>query len=202
MLLSEPMYCVAVTFKITEWVEQWICIKFYISLNIPLQKLLRWFRRPQLWSPGNWHLHPNNTPAYAPILFRVFWWNIKSLRWLRPPYSPDLVPCNFWLFPKLKSPLKGKRFQIINEIQEKTKEHLMETGSTAYFERDWGIIVVYTMFLVSLIFFNKRPYFSCCVAGYFLDRPHTTHQINKISLQLRKCRLPHRPGQWSPCPIV
>jgi hypothetical protein len=24
-------------------------------------------------------------------------------------YSPDLAPCDFWLFPKLKSPLKGRR---------------------------------------------------------------------------------------------
>ena len=35
---------------------------------------------------------------------------------IQPPYSPDLVPWNFWLFPKLKSPLKRKRFQTINEI--------------------------------------------------------------------------------------
>ena len=34
------------------------------------------------------------------------------------PYSPNLVPWEFWLFPKLKSPVKGKRFQTINEIQE------------------------------------------------------------------------------------
>ena len=26
------------------------------------------------------------------------------------PYSLDLVPCNFWLFPKLKTTLKGKQF--------------------------------------------------------------------------------------------
>ena len=38
----------------------------------------------------------------------------------QPPYSPDLVPCNFWLFPKLKSPLKRKRFHTINENQENT----------------------------------------------------------------------------------
>ena len=31
-------------------------------------------------------------------------------------YSPDLVPRDFWLFPKLKSPLKGKRFQTVDEI--------------------------------------------------------------------------------------
>jgi hypothetical protein len=28
----------------------------------------------------------------------------------QPHYSPDLAPCDFWLFPKLKSPLKGMRF--------------------------------------------------------------------------------------------
>ena len=38
---------------------------------------------------------------------------------------------NFWLFPKLKSPLKGKRFQTIDEIQENMKGQLMETGRTA-----------------------------------------------------------------------
>jgi len=27
-----------------------------------------------------------------------------------PPYSPDLAPCEFWLFLKLNSPLKGRRF--------------------------------------------------------------------------------------------
>ena len=46
----------------------------------------------------------------------------------QPPYSPDLVPCNFWLFQKLKSPLKGKRFQTINEIQENMMGQLMTIG--------------------------------------------------------------------------
>jgi hypothetical protein len=27
-----------------------------------------------------------------------------------PPYSLDLTLCDFWVFPKLKSPLKGRRF--------------------------------------------------------------------------------------------
>ncbi|KAK7082233.1 hypothetical protein SK128_022869, partial [Halocaridina rubra] len=27
----------------------------------------------------------------------------------RPPYSPDMAPCDFWLFPKLKIILKEKR---------------------------------------------------------------------------------------------
>ena len=41
----------------------------------------------------------------------------------------------------------------------------------AYSEGDWGIIDLWTMFLVSCIFFNKCLYFSCYMAGYFLDSP-------------------------------
>ena len=46
----------------------------------------------------------------------------------QPPYSPDLAPCDFWLFPKLKSPLKGERFQTIHDIQENTTGQLMLIG--------------------------------------------------------------------------
>jgi hypothetical protein len=33
-----------------------------------------------------------------------------------PPYSPDLAPCDFALFPKLKMKLKG-RFETLSDIQ-------------------------------------------------------------------------------------
>jgi hypothetical protein len=36
----------------------------------------------------------------------------------QPPYSPDLAPCDFRLFPKLKSLLKGRRF--VNEVTQYT----------------------------------------------------------------------------------
>jgi hypothetical protein len=34
-----------------------------------------------------------------------------------PPYSPDLAPCDFFPFPKMKLKLKGHRFDTIEEIQ-------------------------------------------------------------------------------------
>ena len=34
------------------------------------------------------------------------------------PYSPDLAPCNFWLFPKLKEKLKGCCYETIEEMKE------------------------------------------------------------------------------------
>ena len=33
---------------------------------------------------------------------------------LHPPYSPDLAPCDFWLFPKLR----GCRYETIEEMKE------------------------------------------------------------------------------------
>jgi hypothetical protein len=36
---------------------------------------------------------------------------------LYPTYSPDLAPCDFFLFPKMKLNLKGRRFDTIAEIQ-------------------------------------------------------------------------------------
>lgn len=36
----------------------------------------------------------------------------------RPPYSPDLSPCDFFLFRKMKRQLKWHRFDYVEKIQE------------------------------------------------------------------------------------
>jgi hypothetical protein len=41
-----------------------------------------------------------------------------------PPYSLDLAPADFFLFPKLKTTLKGCRFQTVEEIQKIAKREL------------------------------------------------------------------------------
>ncbi|GFX18953.1 uncharacterized protein TNCV_322581 [Trichonephila clavipes] len=41
-----------------------------------------------------------------------------------PPYSPDLAPCDFFLFPTVKSFLKGTHFTSIEEVQAKTENLL------------------------------------------------------------------------------
>ena len=51
----------------------------------------------------------------------------------------------------------------------------------AYFEGDWGTILLSTVFLVSCLFFSNRLYFSYCMAGYLLDRP-CVHQGEQGSL--------------------
>ena len=34
------------------------------------------------------------------------------------PYSPDLAPCDFWLFPKLKKKIRGCRYETIEGMKE------------------------------------------------------------------------------------
>ena len=41
-----------------------------------------------------------------------------------PPYSPDLDPCDFYLFPKIKSVLKGTHFVSVENVKAKTAEIL------------------------------------------------------------------------------
>jgi len=42
----------------------------------------------------------------------------------QPPYSPDLAPCNFFLFPKMKLQLKGRCFDTVEEIQRESQNVL------------------------------------------------------------------------------
>jgi transposase len=41
-----------------------------------------------------------------------------------PPYSPDLAPCDFYLFSKIKSVLKGTHFLSVENVKAKTAEIL------------------------------------------------------------------------------
>ena len=178
MLLSEHVYYVTITFKMSEWAEQQICIKFCVKLELSSMETIGMIQRPQLLAAGEWQLHHDNVPAHASRLMQSFLAKHPIAQVTQPHYSPDLVPCDFWLFPKLKSPFqKGKRFQTVDEIQENMMGQLMVTGRSvwgpkgAYFEGDWDTIVLCMMLLVSCVFCNKCLYFSYYMAGYFLDRP-------------------------------
>ena len=138
------------------------------------------FRRSQQWAAGDWQLHHNNVPVHASHLVHRFWSKYQITQVTQSPYGPDLAPCDFWLFLKLTSFLKRKRFQTINEIKENMTGQMMVIGKSpwdcvrsqgTYFERDWSIIFLCTVYLVSCTFFNKCLYFSYFVTEYFLDRP-------------------------------
>jgi len=55
-------------------------------------------------------LHHDNAPDHSTALVQAFLAKHHINQVCQPRYSPDLAPCDFWLFPKLKSPLKGRGF--------------------------------------------------------------------------------------------
>jgi transposase len=63
-------------------------------------------------------LHHDNLPAHASLLIRSYLAKYQTSVVLHPPYSPDLAPADFFLFPTLKTTLKGRHFQTIDEMQE------------------------------------------------------------------------------------
>ena len=55
-------------------------------------------------------LHHENAPTHSTALVQASSAKHHITQVCQLPYSPDLAACNFWLFPKLKSPLKGRRY--------------------------------------------------------------------------------------------
>jgi len=68
--------------------------------------------RPEKWRSGNWILHHDNAPAHRADTTNEFLvkHNIPSLP--HPPYSPDLAPCDFFLFPNWKK----KQWKVADSI--------------------------------------------------------------------------------------
>ena len=130
MPLSEHVYCVAIALKMTERVEQWICIKFCIKLEHSSAETIEMIQKSA--AMGNWWLAASSLwCAWSYIMSCAeFLAKHQIIQVTQLPYSPDLVPCDLWIFPKLKSPLKG--FQTIDKIQENTMGWLMEIRRTVW----------------------------------------------------------------------
>ena len=73
-------------------------------------------RRLALWSTVNLHLNHNNVLAHSLHLILTFLAENQTHVVCQATDPPDIAPYSCWLFSKLKRPLKGKRFQIREDI--------------------------------------------------------------------------------------
>jgi hypothetical protein len=51
-----------------------------------------------------------------------------------PVYSPDLAPCDFYVFPKMQVRLKGRHFVSIEDIQAESQQVLNTLTPTDFNE--------------------------------------------------------------------
>jgi len=52
----------------------------------------------------------------------------------QPPYSPDLKPCDFFLFQIAKSAMKGHHFESTEDIQRSVTQALNDVPQAAFQE--------------------------------------------------------------------
>jgi hypothetical protein len=88
---------------------------FYCDVLRHLRENVR-RKRPELWRNHNWLLHHDNAPAHTSLRATEFVTSNNMVITPHPPYSPDLGPCDFTSFPKLKMKLKGHRFETVSDI--------------------------------------------------------------------------------------
>jgi hypothetical protein len=79
-------------------------------------------------------LHHDNAPAHASLLIRSYLARHQTSVVPHPSYSADIVPADFFQFPKLKTTLKGRRFQTIEEIKENAIRELRVITERAFQE--------------------------------------------------------------------
>ena len=71
-------------------------------------------KRPALFKSAQWHFHQDNAPVHNSILVTDYLTKIGIKTVPQPPCNPDLAPCDFWLFPKLR----GCHHETIEEMKE------------------------------------------------------------------------------------
>ncbi len=96
--------------------------EFYVQVLTCLQDRVQ-RKRPDLWSTSrdgehhNFWLHHDNASSHTCVETLAFFGTHHLLLLPHPPYSPDLAPNNFFLYPTLKRQLRGKKHRNVAEVQ-------------------------------------------------------------------------------------
>src|SRR5215475_1605402 len=105
--------------------------EYYLEVMQRLHEAVK-KKRPDAWRENRWMLQHDNAPAHSSFVVRDFLAKHATTVLPQPPYSPDLAPADFFLFPKLKSTLKGRRFESIEAIKTNSLAHLRSIPKTAF----------------------------------------------------------------------
>ena len=94
-----------------------------------IKEVLEWLRkrvirvRPDI--ADKWMLYHDNAPCHTALSVAIF--DLKRHSCGSPAPSPDLNPCDFLLFSKLKSVLNGRDFVTLENVQKSVTDMLKTT---------------------------------------------------------------------------
>ena len=87
-------------------------------------------KRPHL-AKKNVLFHNYNAAAHSSAIATT---KLVQLRYELLPHSPDLAPCDFFLFPNMKKWLGGKRFTSNEEVIAATEAYFAEFDKTYFLD--------------------------------------------------------------------
>ena len=102
--------------------------EFYVGVLGRLLKRIGRVRTAKFQS-SEWFLLHDNAATVKKFLTNR---NVAVLH--HPPYSPDLAPADYFLYPRFKFSLKGRHFQTVEEIQCAVTWELNIITETAFLE--------------------------------------------------------------------
>ena len=83
--------------------------------------VLKQFREKEEASAVEGWFHQDNAPCHRSMLV-TNWKADKGMKTVwHPPYSPDLAPCDFFLFPRMKDSFRRVRFHSAEELKQASK---------------------------------------------------------------------------------
>lgn len=78
--------------------------------------------------------HHDNAPAHSSRIVAAKLHELHYELLPHPPYSPDLAPCDFFLFPNMKTWLGGKKFSSNEEVIVETEAYFEEFDKSYFLE--------------------------------------------------------------------
>jgi hypothetical protein len=76
--------------------------------------------RPELWAEKNWILHHDNVSSHSALFVSFFLPKNNMITTNHPSYTPDWAPCDCFLFPKVKTIMRGEHFGDAENIKRET----------------------------------------------------------------------------------
>ena len=77
-------------------------------------------KRPALFRSAQWLFHQDNAAVHNSIVVTDYLTKMDIKTVPQPPHGPDLAPCEFWLFPKLR----GCRYETTEEMKDSLTKSL------------------------------------------------------------------------------
>ena len=101
-------------------------VRWVEYLGVQLEDFIRRFAHEKSVKSraGDWFFHHDNAPVHTALSVKQFLAKNGMTPIANPPYSPDLAPYDFFLFPRLKKDMKGKLFATVKEVKQKSPEGL------------------------------------------------------------------------------